>query len=223
MEGTEFAVPAVVRLVPSQSAGFERRRGLRVRHLLGPPPEGGEFSSAPLADGAAELGVFVVGEVLKRRRRAPLFALEQHGRERPQQNERGRNPQPRVVDEHAQPVTGRAIAHLVVILRVADEAVEPDAVEWPAVAPLAEAGILPPVDEAVFQRVGEVVDPSEVGVVTGSLAGEQRVQRVMEVVGPLGVDAVATERRRTQDAWVVQVALGYQHVRRVDRARQLFE
>ena len=61
---------------------------------------------------------------------------------------------------------------------------------------------------AARDQVGEA---GEVLVVAIALARERGVQRVVEVVAPLGVDAVATKLPGTHDARVVEVALGDEH------------
>src|SRR5258708_2565029 len=67
---------------------------------------------------------------------------------------------------------------------------------------------------AVVPTVSESGDhgknSGEVGVIAAVFTGEERMQRVMEVVAPLGVEAVSAVRRVGDDAGVVQVALGDQ-------------
>ena len=62
------------------------------------------------------------------------------------------------------------------------------AVDAPAVA-----RVLPGVDEPAAQRGRELVEAAEVRVVARPLAGQHGVERVVEVVAPLGVEAVAAE------------------------------
>ena len=78
---------------PGELRALERRRVLRVGHLLAELGERGELAPAPLARGAGDLLVDVVGEELERRLLAVLLAHEQHRRERREQRaERGQRP-----------------------------------------------------------------------------------------------------------------------------------
>ena len=60
----------------------------------------------------------------------------------------------------------------------------------------------------VFEGVGDVGDGPEIRVVAGSFTGEHRVEGVVVVVAPLGVDAVATGLRRAHDPRIVEIVLG---------------
>ena len=75
---------------------------------------------------------------------------------------------------------------------------------------LAVAGVLAGVDEALAERLGQVFQPAEVLVVPEPLARQQSVERVMEVVVPVGVQAVAPGSLGTDEAGVVPVAFGNQ-------------
>src|SRR5581483_12133302 len=76
------------------------------------------------------------------------------------------------------------------------------------VASLAEGRIAAGIGVAVAVHPRQIVDAPEVLVVAVPLAGEEGVQGVVEVVAPLGIQAVAPERRRADQPRVVQVALG---------------
>ena len=58
------------------------------------------------------------------------------------------------------------------------------------------------------ERLGEPLHVPELRVVAVAVAGDQRAQRVVEVVGPGGVVAEAAGRLRAHDLRVVQPALG---------------
>ena len=94
------------------------------------------------------------------------------------------------------------------VLQIAEQAVAGEAAVGRPVAPAASSRVAAPVDVALGQRGGDVVDRTEVGVVTGDLAGQRRVQRMVEVVGPLRVHAETVALPRGHDARVVEVALG---------------
>ena len=89
-----------------------------------------------------------------------------------------------------QPVAERAVADLVVVLGEDDEPLGRRVV---AGAPkrVAERRRSAVVDERARERLGELRHVAEVGVVALALAGEQRAQRVVEVVGPVRVAAPA--------------------------------
>src|SRR4051812_1898540 len=63
------------------------------------------------------------------------------------------------------------------------------------------------VHERLAERCGELVDVTEVGVVAERLLGEQRVHRVMEVVAPLAVEAVAILLDGADELRIVEITL----------------
>src|SRR5207248_6420611 len=67
--------------------------------------------------------------------------------------------------------------------------------------------VLADVEVAGGEHAREVADAAEAAVVAVLLAGEQRVQRVVEVVAPLRVEAEAEVSRGGDDARVVEIAL----------------
>jgi hypothetical protein len=77
----------------------------------------------PLPDRGGQLGVLVVGEVEERRRRAPLLALEQHRHERRGQHQGGADLELARREQVARALALGPVAHLVVVLQAADEAV----------------------------------------------------------------------------------------------------
>ncbi len=95
-----------------------------------------------------------------------------------------------------QPVAERPVAHLVVVLREDHEAprlpVEGRARRGAAPVLAAVAAV---VDERPLEGLRELGHLAEVGVVAVPLAGQQDVQRVVEVVGPLRVEAPARRPR----------------------------
>lgn len=76
------------------------------------------------------------------------------------------------------------------ILQEADEAVLRD-VNGPAVVALPMLRVAAVGHEGVLQRVRDERDVAVVLVVAVALAGQEAVDRVVEVVGPCGVEAVA--------------------------------
>src|SRR3954451_24166358 len=68
------------------------------------------------------------------------------------------------------------------------------------------------VDEPVAPRPREVIERTKVRVVTTALASDRAVQGMMEIVAPLRVEAQSAGVPRADEAGVVQIALGDQHV-----------
>ena len=123
---------------------------------------------------------------------AVLLALEEHRRERRQQRAQRRE-RPRL---DGQPVAERAVADLVVVGGEDDEALGRDVVGAGAEAPVAERRVRAVVHVRAVERLREVGDGAELGVVALAVAGQQDAQRVVEVVGPGGVAAPAAADRR---------------------------
>src|SRR5206468_12245557 len=100
-----------------------------------------------------------------------------------------------------------AVADLVVVLREDDEPRAIARARPRAVFALAERRVLADVEVAGGEDMREVADFAEARVVTVLLAGEEDVQRVVEVVAPLRVEAEAEARGGGDDARVVEIAL----------------
>ena len=154
----------------------------------------------PCRTASASSGSVVVGEVLPRRRRAPLLAHEQHRRERRGQHQRRRRPEQagrRALADSRSPT--RPVADLVVVLQRTprNRARAPAPVDRPPVRAAAERRAASPSwKNAPVSVLGQRVDgDAEVGVVALPLAGQQRVQRVVEVVAPLRASARARRPR----------------------------
>jgi hypothetical protein len=113
-----------------------------------------------------------------------------------------------------EPVAGGAVADLVVVLQVGDQSRAGDAggVDRGAVAAPPERGPGALVQEPAGEHVREPVEArlGEVAVVALGLAGEHGVQAVVDVVGPLGVEAVAAALPGGDHPRVVEVGLGDQ-------------
>src|ERR1700761_1284002 len=152
-EGDQFFVPGeypgVLRLlnfVPIEFRALEGCGVLRVGDFVRTPSEGLEFLLAAFGDEAAELHVFVIGEVLERGGRGPLLALEEHGHEGRGKDERSGDLCAAGAGELREPLALRAVADLVVILRVAEE------------TPCGEIGDRAPVNAIAIGGVASVVD-----------------------------------------------------------------
>ena len=76
--------------------------------------------------------------------------------------------------------------------------------------PLAKLGILPGVDVSLAISLGKLSDAAEVLVIATLLAGHQNMHRMMEVIIPLRMQAIAIRSSRQYETRVVQVALSDQ-------------
>lgn len=76
------------------------------------------------------------------------------------------------------------------------------------------------VEEALLADLRQRRQRREVGVIAIRLAGQGDVQRVMEVVAPLGIDAGAATLTRRDQQRVVEVTLGDQRQRPTQVCRQ---
>ena len=121
----------------------------------------------------------------------------------------------RVVDR--QPVAERAVADLVVVGGEDHEALGRDVVGGRAEAALAELGVGAVVDVRAPEGLGQQLHRVELLVPALGLAGQQDPQRVVEVVGPGGVAAVAAELRHAHHLRVVEAGLGDHERARLDR------
>src|SRR5262249_58573511 len=110
-------------------------------------------------------------------------------------------------DELADSIAPRAIADLIVILQAAHEGMPAEARGRAAVTAPAVLGPATVVHKSARQRRRQIAEGLEVGVVPHLLARERDVQRVVEILVPLRVEAEAPDRRVLHDARVVQIAL----------------
>src|SRR5689334_10044710 len=90
------------------------------------------------------------------------------------------------------PITLAPIAKLVVVLNVSEETMSTDIGRGPAMATLAELRMFPGVNIRLGHGDRQVVQAPEISVITIALAGQSRVQRMMNVVAPLSVEPKAT-------------------------------
>ena len=94
-----------------------------------------------------------------------------------------------------QPIAEGAVADLVVVLGEDDELLGRAVVGAGAEAPPAEGRVAAVVDVRAVEGLGQLRHLAELLVPARALAGEQRAQGVVEVVGPDGVVAVAALAR----------------------------
>ncbi len=114
----------------------------------------------------------------------------------------------------------RAVPDLVVVLGADDEALRGEPRGRAPVPPISRGRVLALEGPAVAIGAREGLDRAEALVVGVALPGEERVERVVEVVAPDGVEAEAAERPLPHEAGVVGVALG-DHVDRTAERRRL--
>ena len=115
---------------------------------------------------------------------------------------------PRAAAPDRKPVAQRAVAHLVVVGREHDETFHRHVGRGRAEAALAELRVRAVVHVRAPERLRHQRDRVELAVPALGLAGQQHAQRVVEVVGPGGVAAVAAQLRHPHHARVVEAGLG---------------
>lgn len=86
----------------------------------------------------------------------------------------------------------RAVAHLIVVLKATDKSVSREIGSRTTMAASAIGRVTAVVGEPLRQDLGQVGQRSEVMVVAVPLAREHRMQSVVKVFVPLGIDPVAS-------------------------------
>src|SRR5207244_10163712 len=97
--------------------------------------------------------------------------------------------------DRAEPVPERAVPDLVVVLRADDEPLAGQIRAGRAPGPPEIRRLLALEGEALGDRAGDLGGSAEVGVVAVLLPGEMRVERVVKIVRPHGVQADAALAR----------------------------
>ena len=186
-----LGVSPLLAFVPAQPALLERLDGEGIGELVPMVAQLGELLAAALDHRRPQRRVLEVGEEAKRRRRAPLLALEQQWRARTEQDHARRQLRRAGADEVDEALATGAIADLIVVLRGDDEPVSGRVADGSAVAPLPAVRPAPIEVVDVAERSRHGIDRCVVDEVVRPFAGEDRVQPVMEVIGP------ASRRART--------------------------
>ena len=187
----------------------ERTLGLGIGDLP-VPAEGGELLFPPFPDRLDEGIVPMMHEVEERGNLTILLPHEEERKEGGEQDDARGELQGLEADQAGEPVPAHPVPHLVVVLGKDDELPRREVAGTVPVAAFAVDGILPGVDEPIRERPGHLFDPAEVAVIPVPFPRQERVERVVKVVAPLGVEAVSPFIRRGYDPRVVQVALGDQ-------------
>ena len=197
-----FATKVVIELGPEKSLLI---LGIR---WLGGPSEGGEFLSTPSPHRLDEGPVGVAYEVRKGRRLPVFLAHEEEGNEgREQYDSRGKLHSFQT-DQLAQAFPLHPVSHLVMVLREDHKSVRRDILGGVSVAAPTVRGVLPRVDEALVKCFGEIPELSEVLVIPRPFTGQQRMEGVVEVVVPLGIEAVSPQLPRPDNPRVIEGTLG---------------
>ena len=169
--------------------------------------EPGELGLAAAPHRIDQCGIAVVDEVGEGSGLAVLLTHEQQREERREQRGRRREPQPVLVDDRREPVTDRAVPDLVVVLGEHDEPLPGEPGRRSTETVVTKGRVPTGVDVALAERGREIRHRTEVRVVVVALAGEQHVQRVVEVVAPLRVATHPAVGLRGDEARVVRGAL----------------
>src|ERR1700732_5390400 len=103
------------------------------------------------------------------------------------------------------------VPHLVMVLREDKKSLGGHILRRVAVPSLAVNGVLAGVNGTFSESLSQLRNPAEIGVISVSLAGQRRVDGMMEIVIPLGIQAHSARLRRPEDASVIPVAF-HDHV-----------
>src|SRR5262249_62088720 len=114
------------------------------------------------------------------------------------------------LDQMTHALASSPVADLVVILQAHDEPVTGESGGRSAVAATPEYRVAPVVNERRLECLGQVREAPEVRVVAVPFAGEHGMERVMEIVGPLGVEPITARLTRPKEPRVIQIALRHQ-------------
>src|ERR1700761_3835942 len=151
------------------------------------PSEVRELGPTSLSNGIDQALVVMADEILEWRFLSVFLAHEQHGSERRKNCGASNELQSFQICQLADAVAKGAIAHLIVILN-ADDKLFRSQFEWRiSVAAFAMRRVYAVVIPAVRKRLGEMMNRSEVPVVSGGFFCDERVQGVMKIVAPLPV------------------------------------
>ncbi len=164
--------------------------------------------AGPLRTSRRQLRV-VVGEVEERAGGAELLPLEQHRRARRQQQQRGQRPEAAGARQLVAALAAGGVGDLVVVLEEVDERRRRQVERRGAAALLLPRVPLPLVEKAVLDARDQLLRRAEVVGVVGLVAAGQRHQRrVVEVVVPERVEAVAALRGRAHQLRLLRLVLG---------------
>jgi hypothetical protein len=174
----------------------------------------GQLLAAPAAHRRRHSRVRKAHEVAKRARLAVLVAHEQHRGVGRGDHQRDGGTHAIGVGQGRDALTLGAVADLVVVLQTAHQPPSGKAAQRRAHrAPARGRETLAAIHEAAAVGGGDVGQPPEVGVVRVGLVGQRHVQRVVQLVGPHRVHAVAAGRARGEHTGVVAIALSDQRGR----------
>src|SRR5262249_52224793 len=119
----------------------------------------------------------------------------------------------RCTDEGPKPLTGGAIADLVVVLDTDDKAVTRQVSARGAMATVTVAAVAASEDEGLLEQSGDSLAAPVIDVVALAFAAQVGVQGMVKVVAPLGIQPIATALRGPQQTHVIEIAFGdYVHL-----------
>src|SRR5689334_22625371 len=110
-----------------------------------------------------------------------------------------------------QALTLSSIAHLLVVLSVAQKTMARSAHDGSAMQPIPMLRIDTVVDESLMQCFRQLLERTEIFVIAFRLACENSVQRMMEIIAPLRVHTQSASVGAGHNTWIVQIALGNQN------------
>jgi len=105
-----------------------------------------------------------------------------------------------------QALAAHAVADLIVILGADHELFRGAVRAGVAVMALAKLGIAPGENEAFAQRLDQIANMTEVGVIAKTFLGQKHMQGVMKIIAPLSVHADAAQLCGPDQPSVVEIA-----------------
>src|SRR5581483_224788 len=154
----KFRVRRAGHFAPIQFGRLKSPGRLRVGNFFRLPAERGKLPASALANRLAQFLV-MIGEIQKGSGRCPLLALEEQGRERRSEQDRGADFQqaklqrlfmPAATDDLLDPFTACAVADLVVVLQAHHKAVAAQARWRTTMSPAAKARELPGINKGLL-------------------------------------------------------------------------
>src|SRR5262249_29104630 len=153
-------------------------------NLLWTPSKSSKLTSSTFSHGVPELRILVIGEIEKGRTRRPFLTLKQHWNERCGQQHSCRYFQAICIHQMTTTFALCAIPDLIVVLRKCHKLMSRKAARTSSVMSVTKFRIAPIIDPGVLQSLRERGHRAEILIVASSLAGQNGVQCVMEIIIP---------------------------------------
>ena len=192
-----FGVVGLLDFHPLKYRGRERRFLLRVRDVIRRPTSRCELLSTSVGHLGAELWVRVIREVEEGPLCPPLLALKQQWHERTHEKQRGSDSEPAWRGERGESLAHGPVPDLIVVLQRHHEALALEPPRRATLDPLTVGRPFTVVHPGLSQCLRQLIERAIVLVVPVTFASEQGMERVVPVVRPRRVAAVAPGVRRS--------------------------